>query len=56
MADTTSMSNAEDAIASRLQSERKDLLDLSLRNPLLNYRPRTRGLEVVGTSSAAVFR
>ncbi|MBV8558610.1 MAG: DUF4011 domain-containing protein [Planctomycetaceae bacterium] len=50
------MSNAEDAIASRLQSERKDLLDLSLRNPLLNYRPRTRGLEVAGTSSAAVFR
>ena len=49
------MSNTEDTIASRLQSERKDLLDLSLRNLLLNYRPRTRGLEIVGALSARLF-
>jgi very-short-patch-repair endonuclease len=33
-----------------------DLLDLSLRNPLLNYRPSTRrGLEVIDEKSAQVF-
>jgi hypothetical protein len=32
------------------------LLDLSLRNPLLNYRPRALGLEFQGESAAQVFR
>lgn len=35
-------------VGSRLNADRRDLLDLSLRNPLLNYRPRSRGLEIVG--------
>ena len=50
------MSKVENAISARLEADRRDLLDLSLRNPLLNYRPRQRGLEVVGESPAALFR
>src|SRR5437868_2626499 len=54
------MSSANDldsaAIARRLDADRRALLDLSLRNPLLNYRPRRRGLEVVGEVPAEVFR
>ena len=34
------MSNVENAVGARLEADRRDLLDLSLRNPLLNYRPR----------------
>ncbi len=45
-----------DAVEMRLEADRKGLLDLTLRNPLLNYRPRARGLEVVGESPAALFR
>ena len=40
-----------------LESARKELLDLGLRNPLLNYRLlRTRGLEVVDEVPAEVYR
>ena len=39
------MAHPEDPVAARLDADRKALLDLSLRNPLLNYRPRARGLE-----------
>ncbi|SIN72078.1 AAA domain-containing protein [Singulisphaera sp. GP187] len=46
----------DDPVGSRLNADRRDLLDLSLRNPLLNYRPRLRGLEIVGESSPDVFR
>lgn len=49
------MSN-DDLLGTRLNADRKDLLDLSLRNPLLNYRPRSRGLEIRGESPAEVFR
>ncbi|MEA2630213.1 MAG: hypothetical protein QOE66_432, partial [Chloroflexota bacterium] len=52
----SSMSNVENAVSSRLDAYRRDLLDLSLRNPLLNYRPRARGLEFVGESAAQVLR
>src|SRR3954463_8258665 len=45
-----------DAVGTRLDADRKDLLDLSLRNPLLNYRPRARGLEIVGEAPPEVFR
>jgi len=45
-----------DEVAARLEADRKGLLDLTLRNPLLNYRPRAKGLEVVGESSPALFR
>ncbi|WP_406693837.1 DUF3320 domain-containing protein [Singulisphaera sp. Ch08] len=46
----------DDPVGSRLNADRRDLLDLSLRNPLLNYRPRSRGLEIVGESPPDVFR
>ena len=49
------MPNA-DAVASRLEADRKALLDLSLRNPLLNYRPRARRLDIVGELPAQVYR
>ena len=44
------------SILAQIEEARKELLDLSLRNPLLNYRPlRARGLEVVGESAVQVF-
>ncbi|OLY92998.1 Protein of unknown function [Cnuella takakiae] len=46
----------QNLVRSRLEASRKELLDLGLRNPLLNYRyGATRGLEVVGAHSAQVF-
>jgi very-short-patch-repair endonuclease len=50
------MPDAADAVGMRLETDRKDLLDLSLRNPLLNYRPRSRSLETVGESPTEVYR
>jgi hypothetical protein len=50
------MPNAADAVGTRLKADRKDLLDLTLRNPLLSYKARSRGLDVVGESPAEVFR
>jgi very-short-patch-repair endonuclease len=45
-----------DPIAARLKASRLDLLDLSLRNPLLNYRPSSRrGLDIIDETSAQVF-
>lgn len=49
------MSDIE-AVRSRLEADRRDLLDLTLRNPLLNYRPRVRGLEFVGESPRLLYR
>jgi hypothetical protein len=46
----------QDPVTSRLRSTRVDLLDLSLRNPLLNYRPSTRrGLEVIDEKASQIF-
>ena len=40
----------------KIEEARKELLDLTLRNPLLNYRYlRARGVEMVGESAAQVF-
>ena len=51
------MVNQADVVASQLETARKDLLDLGLRNQLLNYHLlRTRGLEVVDELSEEVFR
>ncbi|MFO0911172.1 MAG: DUF4011 domain-containing protein [Isosphaeraceae bacterium] len=50
------MTRADDAVATRLDADRKALLDLTLRNPLLNYRPRARGLEFVGEPPVEVYR
>jgi very-short-patch-repair endonuclease/DNA polymerase III delta prime subunit len=44
-------------IAARLDKARKDLLDLGLRNPLLNYRLlKTRGLRLLSPNAAEIFR
>ncbi len=41
----------------QLDKSRRDVLDLSLRNPLLNFRPsKRRGLEVVDERSREIFR
>ena len=43
-------------ILSKLEASRKELLDLGLRNPLLNYRPsKVRGIQVVQESAASVY-
>ena len=47
---------SETDIRARIESSRKELLDLSLRNALLNYRPLSaRGVEVVGENVTQVF-
>ena len=44
-------------IPAELEKSRRDVLDLSLRNPLLNFRPsKRRGLEVVDELSRELFR
>ena len=50
------MSDAGDRVLARLEADRRALLDLSLRNPLLNYRPRARGLEMVGEAPPDLLR
>ena len=45
-----------DSILEKIEASRKELLDLGLRNPLLNYRLlKSRGVEVVDEIPAAVF-
>jgi hypothetical protein len=45
-----------ESIRARLESSRKELLDLGLRNPLLNYKtPKGKGLRIVRESSEAVY-
>jgi very-short-patch-repair endonuclease len=45
-----------DPVTERLLQSRIELLDLSLRNPLLNWRPsKRRGVEVVDEKAAQVF-
>src|SRR5689334_12584147 len=44
-------------ISETLEIARRDLLDLGLRNTLLNYRPlRTKGVEVIDEKPAEVFQ
>src|ERR687897_3028332 len=51
------VTNSQARIASVIETSREELLDLGLRNPLLNYRPsRARGVEVVDELPAEVFR
>ena len=50
MSDSTS-------VAAQLDRSRQDLLDLTLRNPLLNFRPsKRRGLEITGEVPREIFR
>ena len=45
-----------DILLSRLEAARKELLDLGLRNPLINYKgSRARGLHIIQEKSAAVY-
>jgi len=45
-----------ETILSKLEASRKELLDLGLRNPLLNYKqPKSRGIHVVQEKSASIF-
>ena len=45
------------SVAARLDRSRRDLLDLTLRNPLLNFRPsKTRGLTITGEIPREIFR
>ena len=51
------MANSQSKISSAIETSREELLDLGLRNPLLNYRSsRARGVEVVDELPAEVFR
>ena len=51
------MTNSDDVIRSKLDNSRKDLLQLGLRNRLLNYRPlRTRGVEIIDELPSELFR
>ncbi|PSL48159.1 AAA domain-containing protein [Chitinophaga niastensis] len=44
------------SILTKLESSRKELLDLGLRNPLLNYKlPASKGLHIVQEQSAAIY-
>jgi very-short-patch-repair endonuclease len=46
-----------DGLRATLNAVRKELLDLGLRNPLLNYRPlKSRGLEVVHERPSDIYR
>ncbi|CAA9299176.1 MAG: DNA helicase related protein, partial [uncultured Chloroflexia bacterium] len=48
---------SRDGISSAIEASRDELLDLGLRNPLLNYRTsRARGVEVVDELPVEVFR
>ena len=53
---TDSLTTANPSIQAKIEASRRELLDLSLGNTLLNYRPsRARGVEIVGESIAQVF-
>ncbi len=40
-----------------LETARRELLDLGLRNPLLNYRPlKAKGVEIIDEKASEVFR
>jgi hypothetical protein len=43
-------------VANRLEASRKELLDLGLRNPLINHRKRAKQIKVIDELSAEIFR
>lgn len=46
----------QENILPKLEASRKELLDLGMRNPLLNYRtPKARGLHIVQEQSASIY-
>ena len=49
--------SASPSVAARLDRSRRDLLDLTLRNSLLDFRPsKTRGLTITGEIPREIFR
>jgi very-short-patch-repair endonuclease len=51
------MANSQSKISTAIETSREELLDLGLRNPLLNYRPsRARGVKVIDELPAEIFR
>ncbi len=53
---TSTNEDTGDPIIDEIERTRTELLDLSLRNPLLNYRPlKSRGVEAVNEIPSAVF-
>ena len=52
-----SAETTEDPVRLKLDHDRRSLLDLSMRNKLLNYRPlRSKGAEIVDEDQAAARR
>jgi len=46
----------QENILPKLEASRKELLDLGMRNPLLNYKtPKARGLQIVQEKSVAIY-
>ena len=43
-------------IKAQLEASRKELLNLDLRNPLINYRQRSQGLAITQERSVELFR
>ena len=41
---------------SRLELSRKDLLDLGLRNPLINHRQRAKQIKIINERSRELYR
>ena len=59
MTDTVATPSAPEqaSIAEKLERARRELLDLTLRNPLLNHRPsRRRGLRIVDEIPSEIYR
>ncbi|WP_139924991.1 DUF3320 domain-containing protein [Hymenobacter sp. DG01] len=53
---TTTTPQSIPSFAARLEASRQELLDLGLRNPLLNFRPsKAQGVAVVQEEAAAVY-
>ena len=48
--------STHEAVESRLETSRKELLDLGLRNALINHRPRAKQVKVVDELSTEVYR
>jgi superfamily I DNA and/or RNA helicase/very-short-patch-repair endonuclease len=45
-----------ESILPKLEASRKELLDLGLRNPLINYkRPKSKGLQITDEKSSSIF-
>ncbi|UOQ75495.1 DUF4011 domain-containing protein [Hymenobacter sp. 5516J-16] len=56
MSAAATASSPSATLATRLEAARQELLDLGLRNPLLNFRPSpARGVLVVGEEAGAVY-